>query len=184
MARRRIQERIFERPIPGASLAVDNDDFPWSKPPMISDPDDAITHVLNKFEMPKARASIVETMLIGVPIEAIVTGITKQLFQIGLISVDTMLVIRPPLALYLTDLAEGMGIPYKLFAKEDAGVIRSENDENILRGIKTAFPDVFEALGEELNKQLRDGAVMRESAEKINEESFVGSNNKEPSDEV
>ena len=145
---------------PGISLTQTNTNYPWGNPPRHSDPDKAMTAAIDSLEMPDTRANLLKLLFAGVSIESLIEGFIYAGFESGKFSLDTGLLIKGPLGLYMANMAEEEGVPYRLFENEDALDKDELDDAHVLKIMKTNNPAMFQLLQEKASKAIRDGKVL------------------------
>ena len=149
---------LMAAPPAGISLTQDNAKFPWGNPPKEADPNVALTTMLDKLEEPASRENLLKLLMAGVTIESLVESMIYKGFESGEFSLDTGLLIKGPIALYMADAAEQEEVPYRLL-EDDKALERGEvSDETILRLMKKNNPRMFSLLNEEANKVIRMGS--------------------------
>ena len=62
--------------VPGFAMTQPQGQYKWDRPPMFSDPNDAIDSIIDEFEKPHVKSSLLKFLLAGVSIEEIV--LTKE----------------------------------------------------------------------------------------------------------
>jgi hypothetical protein len=164
---------VFSDPPPGSSLTSDNSKWPWGNPPREVDPDKVITMLLDKLERPEMKDKLASLLMAGVSIQVITRGIMLEGFQTGMFSTDVGMLIRRPLAIYLANFAEKLGIPYKFFAQPEKALNRGVNQDDLLKMIAANNPDILRLAKEEMNSILRQGRMAREEQEELDEKSFL-----------
>jgi len=97
-----IAKRPFDGPVPGQSLTDEPGSRTWEGTPDITDPDEAVLYVVDKFESSKkTQSAYSKLMLAGLPIESIVNTISFGGFMEGKWTVDVAEIIKPPLTAFL-----------------------------------------------------------------------------------
>jgi hypothetical protein len=142
----------------GVSLTQENSNFPWGNPQQTANPDEVLTKAIDSLEEPKVKDNMLKLMVAGVSIEALVEGWIYAGFESGEFSLDTGLLIKGPIAMYMANLAEKEGVPYKLFENDDTFDDGEIDDESVLRLMKKNNPRMFSLLNEEANKVIRMGS--------------------------
>ena len=150
---------------PGHSLTEDNSKWAWGKPPQITDPEQALEVAIASVQRPKVRDEMFKLLYTGVSIEVMVEGYVLQAFHDGKFMPDVGLLIQPPLGMYIANMAEEAGIPYRLFENEDAGTEGQMNDETFFSMMKDNNPRMFEFIRENVNESIREGNVPSEPTE-------------------
>jgi|TARA_R110002126_G_scaffold254141_2_gene397230 hypothetical protein len=150
---------------PGHSLTEDNSKWAWGRPPQIVDPEIALEKAITSLQRPKVRDEMFKLLFTGISVEVILEGYILQAFQEGKFTVDVGLLIKGPLGLYLSHMAEKAGIPYRLFENEDAGKEGTMDDTTFFRMMKDNNPRMFEFIRENINESIREGNTPSEPKE-------------------
>tara|TARA_R100001086_G_C11831467_1_gene256723 strand:+ start:1272 stop:1808 length:537 start_codon:yes stop_codon:yes gene_type:complete len=158
---------------PGISLTQENTNYPWGNPPKHSDPDKAMTAAIDSLENPTTKANLLKLLFAGVSIESLIEGFIHVGFETGKFSLDTGLLIKGPLGLYLANLAEEEGVPYRLFENENAIEEDDLDDAHVLKIMKMNNPAMFQVLQNKVNQSLRQGKKLPKDVDKgfVNKES-------------
>lgn len=159
----------FAAPIPGSSLAVENSNFNWGNPPEQVDPEVVLENAIDFIEIPNNKEELYKLLVAGVSIETLVEGYMIQGFQDGKFSIDTGLLLKPQLALYISGMAEEDNIPYRLFEREDALEEGKTSDQDFFKLMKVNNPMMFTYMKESLNEAIRKGQTKELSQEQIQE---------------
>ena len=141
----------------GLSLTEDNSKYPWGNPPRESDPDKALTIMLDRLDDPTTKENMSKLLLAGMSIEVLIESMIFKGFESGEFSLDTGLLIKGPLTMYMADIAEQNEVPYRLLEDEKALERGDIDDETILRVMKKNNPNMFEFLNEQINQVIRMG---------------------------
>ena len=150
---------------PGHSLTEDNSKWAWGKPPQITDPEQALEVAIASVQRPKVRDEMFKLLYTGVSIEVMVEGYVLQAFHDGKFMPDVGLLIQPPLGMYIANMAEEAGIPYRLFENEDAGTEGQMDDKTFFTMMKDNNPRMFEFIRENVNESIREGNMPSEPTE-------------------
>lgn len=156
----------FAAPPPGHSLTQDNSRWAWGQAPKHSDPEVVLEEIVEKLSQPKTRQETMKLLLVGISVEVIVEGTITQGFQEGAFSLDTGLLIKPALGIFIADMAEEEGIPYRLFEKDDPESEGTMDDETFLRMMKDNNPQMFSYIQEAVNAGIRAGTTPQEPEER------------------
>ena len=151
---------------PGHSLTQDNSKWAWGKPPKHTDPDDALDLVIEQINKPRSKQEMLKLLMVGISVEVIVEGLIVQGFQQGSFSLDTGMLLKPPLGILIADIAEEEGVPYRLFEKDDPESEGEMDDETFFRMMKDNNPKMFAYIQENVNAALRAGTTPREPEER------------------
>ena len=150
---------------PGHSLTEDNSKWAWGKPPQIVDPEEALEKAITSLQKPKVRDEMFKLLYTGVAVEVMVEGYILQSFQEGKFTPDVGILIKPPLGLYISHMAEEAGIPYRLFENENATEEGKMDDKTFFTMMKQNNPRMFEFIKENVNESIREGNMPSEPTE-------------------
>lgn len=139
---------------PGHSLTDEPGRWPWDRPPVYTNPDDAIDYVTDMTSDEPARENILKMLLAGITVEELVTQISFKGFMAGFYSPDVAELIKPAVAIHLADMAEEEGFEPVMFTdkREDEDEI---TDEKFFRILRQRNPEMFNRMNEEINRQQR-----------------------------
>ena len=171
---------------PGHSLTDTPRKWAWDKPPVYSDPDEAVDFVLDSLETESTKNDMIKLMLAGISIEEIVTQIGFKGFMEGYYTPDVAELIKPPISLYLLGVADDAGFKPIFYAGDPEGKRPdSVSDETFFGIMKQRNPELFAAMVEKANEEERMvelaktdiiqsniDVTMRE--QQIENESFIG----------
>jgi len=151
----------FNRAPPGHSLTQDNTKWPWGKPPRLTNADAAFDEMVDRISHPRKKQELMKLLMVGVSVEVIVEGMLFTQFQKGTFNPDVGLLLKGPLAIMISDIAEEEGIPYRLF-ENDGELDKDEMDgETFMRMMKENNPQMFAYVRENLNASIRAGSMAR-----------------------
>lgn len=158
-------DRMQKAP-PGWSLTQPPKKWPWESPPRRTNPDEVVTSIVDKLELPELQDRYTKMMFAGISIEEIVQSIAMGGFMKGEFSVDVAELIKPPLAFYFLGLASENDIPAKLFAdtssfeEKDTGM----DNQTILEVMRARNPELYDFLRMKEDEEI-ERAAMRTPAE-------------------
>lgn len=119
---------LLNAPIPGQSLTDEPKNYPWERPPEITDPRQAVKFHIEGLNEPDALDNIVELMQMGIPVRALAkTALTTAQME-GIHSVDVSLIIRDAVYEELITIAEEAGVDY-LTGDEPSEIDAKEKEE-------------------------------------------------------
>lgn len=101
-----------EGPIPGQSLTATPGAAQYERPPQKNTPEDAFEAYLEKFDDPQNRETLFELLETRMPLDSVVTTLTREAVRNGVHSVDLAVVLRPVVHQYLSVLADAAGVEY------------------------------------------------------------------------
>ena len=97
-------------------------------------------------------------LMAGASIEHIVESWVTDGFQNGKFSLDTGLLVKGSLGVYIAYIAEQEDIPYRMFERDDAGQDEKRvDDQSLFELMRINNPNMFAVIREGLNKALREG---------------------------
>lgn len=142
---------------PGHSLTEDNSKWAWGKPPKYVDPDTVMDRAIESLKQPSIKEEMMKLLIVGASVEVLVEGYIMQGFQEGRFNPDVGLLIKGPLSLYIANMAEEAGIPYRLFENSDTLEQGKMNDETFFRMMQDNNPEMFNFVRETINAGIRKG---------------------------
>ena len=154
---------------PGHSLTEDISKWAWGRPPQDVDPEVVLQKAINSLKQPMVKEEMMKLLIVGVSVEVMVEGYILQGFQDGRFNPDVGLLIKGPLSLYIANMAEEEGIPYRLFENADALEEGKMDDKTFFRMMKQNNPEMFTYVRETINAGIRKGL----SPSAPDEESFI-----------
>jgi hypothetical protein len=171
---------------PGHSLTDTPRKWAWDKPPVYSDPDEAVDFVLDSLETESRKNDMIKLMLAGISIEEIVTQIGFKGFMEGYYTPDVAELIKPPISLYLLGVADDAGFKPIFYAGDPEGKRPdSVSDETFFGIMKQRNPELFAAMIEKANEEermvelaktdiIQSNIDMAMREQQIENESFIG----------
>lgn len=107
-------EPEFDGPIPGENFTSDTKNYPWHRPPEITDYDEALEFTAKEFKKPNALIGL-ETMLAnGVTVATMTDFFLTRNIGLGKWSIDFALVIAGPVAKTIELIAVQAGYDYEM----------------------------------------------------------------------
>jgi hypothetical protein len=166
----------FDRPIPGQSLTVEPGSVPWERPPVHSDPLDALEMYMEKLSDETIVDDVMDMVDIGIPIRVVAGVMLSNGVMEGMHTVDTKILLLPILTAQIKSLADVIGLDYKLtmddYADKDAAAKKKRMS---LLSAKLAAKldkvkgekDEGEIILEDTQQQLETGNVEEQPAEQM-----------------
>lgn len=143
----------------GYGLTLDNERWPWGKPPREVNPEAALRAAIDSLEIKQTREEMIKLLIVGASVEALVEGYIFQAFQEGQFMPDVGLLIKGPLAIYIANMAEENDIPYRFFENDDALQEGEMDDKTFFTMMSENNPAMFNYVSTMLNKGIRDGKM-------------------------
>ncbi len=147
---------------PGHSLTEDNSKWPWGRPPKYADPDEAFERSVESITNEKNKQELFKLLMVGVSVEVLVEGMLFQGFRDGYYTPDVGLLLKGPLAIIISDMAEEENVPYRLFENDDTLTEDQMDDETFFRMMKQNNPQMFGYIRENVNAAIRAGNAPQE----------------------
>jgi len=173
----------YDQPIPGQSLTGDPENWPWERPPEMTDTEDAFNFIISKIENDESVGdNLDKQMFAGMPIESITNTIVFAGFTKGMWTPDMSEMLKIPVSSYLMLRANEKNIPYVMF--NNPGVEEGLSDSDTLRSMKESNPKAYEYMKGQLGPQpevepsFLDSTMSREEEPNV-ETAMVPNNNME-----
>ncbi len=162
---------VFSAPIPGQSLTDTPKNYPWERPPEITDPREAIKFHLDGINRPEALDNIIEMLQLGIPVNALSkTALTTAQME-GIHSVDVSLIIRDVIKEEFISIAEEAGIDYVTGDEPSKIDTKEKEEQEILTLLRKKIDEADEMdAGVEMMQQTADMMTDEEEPEDIEAE--------------
>ncbi len=147
----------FSASPPGHSLTDDNTKWPWGNPPQMVDPNKVLDSMIETMMRPRNKNEMLKLLMVGVSIEVLVEGMLFTGFRDGKFTPDVGLLLKGPLAIMISDIAEQENVPYRMFENDDTLEKNEMDDETFMRMMKQNNPRMFAQIRESLNATIRAG---------------------------
>jgi hypothetical protein len=119
-------EPEFDGPIPGENYTSDTRNYPWHRPPEITDYDEALEYTAKEFKKPNAMIGL-ETMLTnGITVATMTDFFLTRNIGLGKWTVDFALIIAGPVAKTIELIAVQAGYDYEMGIEEQITVPTKE----------------------------------------------------------
>lgn len=103
--------RELSAPIPGQSLTTPPKNFPWERPPEITDPEEAIQMHLTRLSQADIMESVVNAVdLYDLDIKTVTNGVLRGAVANGIHSVDVSLLVAPVVHEFIKQTVTALGI--------------------------------------------------------------------------
>ena len=141
--------------VPGTGMNDPKGKWAWEQPPKITDPDQAVDAVMDKFEEEPNKTNVLKLMVAGVSIEEMVNITVFNAFSEGTFTPDVAEIIKPALVVGLVQLASEENVPFRMFSDPEEN--QEMDDTEVFRIMKERNPQVFRGIKEDLNIKIREG---------------------------
>ena len=167
----------FARPLPMQSLATEEDNWMWNKPPQYADYKDFVEAIEDKLTSDnQVREEVLDMLFIGATIEDTVNTIATLAFSEGKVTPDGAELAKLPLAAMLMDMAQEEGVTVTVFSKMPQDT-EAQETHNKLKLMQQVNPEGFEAAQSGLKEQIAQEAADGEG----NKKSFLKMENENAS---
>lgn len=110
--------KMFDAPIAGENFTSDTRNYPWHRPPEITDYDDGVDYLIEKLSE-QEQAELTYSMLeIGLPVTTVVASMLMQGIAKGKFPIDLAILMAGPLARYIEIIAVQNDIKYEMGVDE------------------------------------------------------------------
>lgn len=149
---------MFEAPIPGSNYASDTKNYPWHRPPDITEYDEAIDYMIRKLDDPDEHELVFSLLEIDTQLTTVVSTLLMQGISKGKFPIDLAILMAGPLARYISILADSQDIKYDVGIEDTDRIAITPTSLKIALGIiDTDDDELSEQPGEEAESGLADG---------------------------
>ena len=103
---------MFDAPIPGSNYASDTKNYPWHRPPDITEYDEAVDYMIRKLDDPDEHELVFSLLEIDTQLTTVVSTLLMQGISRGKFPIDLAILMAGPLARYISILADSQDIKY------------------------------------------------------------------------
>ncbi len=146
----------IDAPVPGANLLADTRNYPWHRPPDITDYDEAVSYMISRISQEEQAELVYSLLQIDTTVTTIVSGLLMQSIAKGKIPIDLAILISGPVARYIEVIAQTNGYKYDMgtdtsdrvkitptLLKMAMGIVEDDEEEEM-----EATPEVVSAMPE------------------------------------
>lgn len=167
---------MFDAPIPGQSLTTEPKNYPWERPPEMSDVDEVISFYMKSMSSPKVIDNLLDMLELDTPVDAIVEAFTTSNVMKGMHNMDIKLLVSPVLHEYIATIGKAAGIDVKSnFDEKDTSEV--ENEQATIQLINKRINEIEISEDEEDDEGVE---LMRQTANMLSDS---GSNSIEEEEE-
>ena len=121
--------KMFDAPVAGANYAADTRNYPWHRPPEITEYDEGVDYLLEKLNDTETHELVFSLLEIETSVSTVVSTLMMQGISRGKFPIDLAILMAGPVARYISIIADSQNIKY------DMGV----GDEDRIRITPTAL---------------------------------------------
>lgn len=103
----------FNRAIPGQSLTDEPKNYPWERPPEITDPNEAVRYHLDRVSGEEVIDNVFTALDMGFPVKVLTDSMMTGAVGKGIHSIDVGLLVEPVIRKAVMKIADGAGVSYK-----------------------------------------------------------------------
>ena len=146
----------IDAPVPGANLLADTRNYPWHRPPDITDYDEAVSYMISRISQEEQAELVYSLLQIDTTVTTVVSGLLMQSIAKGKIPIDLAILISGPVARYIEVIAQTNGYKYDMgtdtsdrvkitptLLKMAMGIVEDDEEEEM-----KATPEVVSAMPE------------------------------------
>tara|TARA_R100000030_G_scaffold84729_1_gene67879 strand:+ start:380 stop:934 length:555 start_codon:yes stop_codon:yes gene_type:complete len=161
---------VFNRPIPGQSLTDEPKNYPWERPPEITEPNEAVRYHLDRISDPEVIDNIFYALDMGIPVKVLTDSMMTGAVGKGVHDIDKSLLIERIVRKAVMKMADAAGVEYReTFDKEELSA--TEKAAMLVRAVEKT-PEEERDKGFELLKEISETATSEaEPSEEPDEES-------------
>ena len=146
----------IDAPVPGANLLADTRNYPWHRPPDITDYDEAVSYMISRISQEEQAELVYSLLQTDTTVTTVVSGLLMQSIAKGKIPIDLAILISGPVARYIEVIAQTNGYKYDMgtdtsdrvkitptLLKMAMGIVEDDEEEEM-----EATPEVVPAMPE------------------------------------
>ena len=148
-------EAKFDGPIPGENYTSDTRNYPWHRPPDLTDYDEIVEHILETISDEYVMPAVMSTLAAGATLASVVDYLLLTNIGKGKFPIDMGILVAGPVARYLQIMADDFGVDYDMglddeFAPMPINLVKAIKEAEETKGIEfepTSEPDPIEETG-------------------------------------
>lgn len=154
---------MFDAPIPGQSLTTEPKNYPWERPPEMSDINEVISFYMKGMSSPQVIDNLLDMLELDTPVDAIVNAYTTVNVMKGMHNVDVKLLVSPVLHEYISTIGKAAGLDVKSsFDEVDTG--DADNEQSTIQLINKRVNEIEVSEDEEDDEGVE---LMRQTSEML-----------------
>jgi hypothetical protein len=150
----------IDAPVPGANLLADTRNYPWHRPPDITDYDEAVSYMISRVSQEEQAELVYSLLQIDTTVTTIVSGLLMQSIAKGKIPIDLAILISGPVARYIEVIAQTNGYKYDMGTDTSDRVKITPTLLKMAMGIVEDDEDKMEDTPEEVVSAMPEGGLM------------------------
>ena len=165
----KMTEAALMAAVPGQSLTDYPKNYPWERPPEMTDPNEAIKFHIDRISDPEVIDNVLDLLEFGIPAKTLSDSMMTAAVGSGIHSIDVSLIIEPIVREFMMEAANMAGVKYKETFKPDKMTMAER---------ASIFDDVVESIPED--KRDKGFEVVKEAAESMKEKPVEEETKEEP----
>ena len=150
----------IDAPVPGANLLADTRNYPWHRPPDITDYDEAVSYMISRISQEEQAELVYSLLQIDTTVTTIVSGLLMQSIAKGKIPIDLAILISGPVARYIEVIAQTNGYKYDMGTDTSDRVKITPTLLKMAMGIVEDDDEEMEDTPEEVVSAIPEGDLM------------------------
>jgi hypothetical protein len=150
----------IDAPVPGANLLADTRNYPWHRPPDITDYDEAVSYMISRISQEEQAELVYSLLQIDTTVTTIVSGLLMQSIAKGKIPIDLAILISGPVAKYIEVIAQTNGYKYDMGTDTSDRVKITPTLLKMAMGIVDEDDEEMEDAPEEVVSDMPEGGLM------------------------
>jgi len=150
----------IDAPVPGANLLADTRNYPWHRPPDITDYDEAVSYMISRISQEEQAELVYSLLQIDTTVTTVVSGLLMQSIAKGKIPIDLAILISGPVARYIEVLAQTNGYKYDMGTDTSDRVKITPTLLKMAMGIVEDDDEEMEDTPEEVVSAIPEGGLM------------------------
>ena len=150
----------IDAPVPGANLLADTRNYPWHRPPDITDYDEAVSYMISRVSQEEQAELVYSLLQIDTTVTTIVSGLLMQSIAKGKIPIDLAILISGPVARYIEVIAQTNGYKYDMGTDTSDRVKITPTLLKMAMGIVDEDDEEMEDTPEEVVSAIPEGGLM------------------------
>jgi len=150
----------IDAPVPGANLLADTRNYPWHRPPDITDYDEAVSYMISRISQEEQAELVYSLLQIDTTVTTVVSGLLMQSIAKGKIPIDLAILISGPVARYIEVIAQTNGYKYDMGTDTSDRVKITPTLLKMAMGIVEDDDEEMEDTPEEVVSAMPEGGLM------------------------
>ena len=147
---------VFNRPIPGQALTDEPKNYPWERPPEITEPNEAVRYHLDRISDPEVIDNIFFALDMGIPVKVLTDSMMTGAVGKGVHDIDKSLLIERVVRKAVMKMADAAVEYRETFDKEELSA--TEKAAMLVRAVDKT-PEEERDKGFELLKEISETAT-------------------------